>query len=298
MPDLSPVVCALDLAPESEPALVAAVELAARAGGPLHLVTVRQPPAPDAYWPPSDPEAATRAVVEVFVDRALGAGACAELAPTISVARDDDPAGAVAEYAERVGAGTLVLGTHARTGLDRFRKGSVAAEALRRAPCPVLVLPNKADARLPSESRPVLVPVDFSALSAGALAAGARLAALYGARVEALYVEDSLTRAALATAWSLGAAGFALGKPEAAPDEADLRAFARAAGLRDVGARVAEGDPAERIADAAASLDAGAVAMGTHGRKGLSNALFGSVAEATLRRVRCPVLTVRHAPPG
>jgi len=40
--------------------------------------------------------------------------------------------------------------------------------------------------------------------------------------------------------------------------------------------------------------------MGTHGRRGLSHALFGSVAESVLRRSSCPVLTVRSPklPPG
>jgi len=43
---------------------------------------------------------------------------------------------------------------------------------------------------------------------------------------------------------------------------------------------------AERIA-------ADLIVMGTHGRTGLAHALIGSVAERTLRRAPCPVLTVR-----
>ena len=33
--------------------------------------------------------------------------------------------------------------------------------------------------------------------------------------------------------------------------------------------------------------------MGTHGRRGLSHLLSGSVTEAVLRQSRCPVMTVR-----
>jgi hypothetical protein len=33
--------------------------------------------------------------------------------------------------------------------------------------------------------------------------------------------------------------------------------------------------------------------MGTHGRRGLSQKRFGSIAEAVLRRATCPVLTVK-----
>ncbi|MBC8751133.1 MULTISPECIES: universal stress protein [Paraburkholderia] len=39
--------------------------------------------------------------------------------------------------------------------------------------------------------------------------------------------------------------------------------------------------------------DAGLVAMGTHGRRGMSRAVLGSVAEQFLRMSTCPVLLVR-----
>ncbi len=35
------------------------------------------------------------------------------------------------------------------------------------------------------------------------------------------------------------------------------------------------------------------IVLGTHGRQGLAHALMGSVAEAVVRKSRCPVLTVR-----
>ncbi|MDT0630846.1 universal stress protein [Rubrivirga sp. S365] len=278
MPDLAPVVLAFDLAPESEPALVAAVDLAARAGGTLHLVTARPPDAPDVYRAPSDPEAAVRAVVEVTVDRALGAGACAEIAPHIAVARGSDPAAEVVRYADDVGAGTVVLGTSGRQGVQRFRLGSVAETVVRRSACPALVVPNRSPDRTPGAERPVLVPVDFSDHSARALAVARSLADLYGAAIEVLHVADGLAHAD------------AEGDP---PSSEALRAFARDAGAGDVAAHLAEGDPAAEIARHAE--DAGAVVMGTHGRGGLARAVFGSVAEATLRQVRCPVLVVRPA---
>lgn len=285
MSTLAPVVCALDLAPESEPALVAAAALAARTEAPLHLVTVRAPAGRGAYVAPSDPEAAVRAVVEVTVDRALGAGACAELAPEIAVARERDPAAAVVEYAERVGAGTLVLGTHGRQGLQRFRLGSVAESVVRAAPCPVLVVPNRGPGLEPGPARPVLVAVDFSEPSARALRAARALADLHGAPLEALFVEDALAHASVTVAGSLG--------PASVPVSAvDVQTFAAAHGVAGLEAHVEAGDPAERIAARAEGEGAGAVVLGTHGRRGLSHALFGSVAEAALRRLPCPVLVV------
>ena len=48
------------------------------------------------------------------------------------------------------------------------------------------------------------------------------------------------------------------------------------------------------IAAAAETHNADFIAMGTHGRRGLSHALMGSVAEGVLRRSAVPVLMVRE----
>jgi nucleotide-binding universal stress UspA family protein len=51
--------------------------------------------------------------------------------------------------------------------------------------------------------------------------------------------------------------------------------------------------PASEIAQLAADLEADLVVVGTHGRRGLSRLVLGSVAEATIRLAPCPVLVVR-----
>ena len=51
----------------------------------------------------------------------------------------------------------------------------------------------------------------------------------------------------------------------------------------------------EEILLAAAESRADLIVLGTHGRRGLSRALLGSVAERVVRMARLPVLTV-HAP--
>ncbi|NJN69520.1 MAG: universal stress protein [Nitrospira sp.] len=53
------------------------------------------------------------------------------------------------------------------------------------------------------------------------------------------------------------------------------------------------GLPTDSILDAARTQPADVIVMGTHGRRGLSHALFGSIAESVLRKSPCPVLTVR-----
>ena len=69
------------------------------------------------------------------------------------------------------------------------------------------------------------------------------------------------------------------------------------AGLRDRGMRVEgmvrEGDPVREILAGATEAGADLIAMTTHGRSGLGRLLFGSVAEAVLRRAEIPVFLMR-----
>jgi nucleotide-binding universal stress UspA family protein len=51
--------------------------------------------------------------------------------------------------------------------------------------------------------------------------------------------------------------------------------------------------PSEEIAQLAADVEADLVIVGTHGRRGLSHVILGSVAEATVRLAPCPVLVVK-----
>lgn len=53
------------------------------------------------------------------------------------------------------------------------------------------------------------------------------------------------------------------------------------------------GDARDMILQAAEEVHADLIVMGTHGRRGVSRALLGSVAEMIVRTARCPVLTVR-----
>ncbi|CAA9291962.1 MAG: hypothetical protein AVDCRST_MAG26-4160 [uncultured Chloroflexia bacterium] len=56
---------------------------------------------------------------------------------------------------------------------------------------------------------------------------------------------------------------------------------------------VVPGSAADVIAEGAERLHADLIAMTTHGEGGLGRLVFGSVADAVLRRTPCPVLLVR-----
>lgn len=55
-----------------------------------------------------------------------------------------------------------------------------------------------------------------------------------------------------------------------------------------------EGNPSAEIIRTAQEINADVIVLGTHGRKGLSHTLMGSVAERVARHAPCPVLIVRE----
>jgi nucleotide-binding universal stress UspA family protein len=85
--------------------------------------------------------------------------------------------------------------------------------------------------------------------------------------------------------------------PEArAAAERELERIARsvrAEGAASVRWVTREGKPAAEILAAARDLDAGLIAMTTHGRGGFDRLVFGSVAESVIRGAHVPVLAVR-----
>ena len=58
----------------------------------------------------------------------------------------------------------------------------------------------------------------------------------------------------------------------------------------DCSGHTVSGDPAEKIVEIAAVIDADLIITSTHGAKGLEKILLGSVAERVLKRAHCPVL--------
>jgi nucleotide-binding universal stress UspA family protein len=52
-----------------------------------------------------------------------------------------DPASTVAQIAERIGAGLIVLGTHGKAGTDAFWSGSTAPRIASKTSVPLLLVP-------------------------------------------------------------------------------------------------------------------------------------------------------------
>ncbi len=295
MSNVRPVVCALDFSEGSEAALVRAADLAERLRTRLHLLhasplfrtELGSLPQPD------EPDAILKGRVREFAERVFGgADALDVLGPEVAARRGEYAADAILRYAEEVGAGLLVLGTHGRRGVRHLIVGSVAEEVLRQAACPVLTVPNAARRTAPSPTAPVLAPVDFSDPSREALGVAKEIAALFEAPVEVVHV--------LASTEPYPSFYFETGMIQgehltalAQTTEEYLRAFDTEAGGGPAAAFHVLSGAAHREIARLAEGGYGLVVMATHGLTGLKHALLGSVTERTLRLASCPVLSIR-----
>ncbi|HMF55196.1 MAG TPA: universal stress protein [Pyrinomonadaceae bacterium] len=141
--------------------------------------------------------------------------------------------------------------------------------------------------------RNILFPTDFTQHARAALKYAAALAREGGGRIILFSVQSGSVPPNLLTL------------PERTFDEPDNRWLGQLrAGVHDlmrdsllngleVEPVIIEGEPAPEIARAVREYDIDLVTVVTHGRRGLSRALWGSTAEEILAEASCPVLTIR-----
>lgn len=141
----------------------------------------------------------------------------------------------------------------------------------------------------------ILVPSDGSALSETALMAAIHIARSCGAKILGLsvaqpYLHSPLELADVATD---SAAFVEKALAEAKLNLLKIEESAKAAGV-ECETMVAESfDPSADIVAAAKQHDCDAIFMGSHGRKGLSKLLLGSVTQRVLANSSKPVMVFR-----
>ena len=143
------------------------------------------------------------------------------------------------------------------------------------------------------EIRRILCPVDRSATSARALDYGLMLAGWYRASLTALEVIwVNLPPVSSSAQPVLSAAQL-----DTFAD--DLREFVRLKTPEGaaVTTKIAQGPVITAILHEAREMPADLIVMGTHGHSGVERFLLGSIAEKTLRKATCPVLTIPPAAP-
>jgi nucleotide-binding universal stress UspA family protein len=203
------------------------------------------------------------------------------------------PGSVVTEQAADFRADLVVMGSRGLGPLRSMLLGSVSAEVVDHAPCPVLVV------RAPTVDS-ILLAVDGSATAERALQhlCGARY--LAGHRVEVLAVSPLLHEGVFAPAPVSAALAGGHGQPPMSQErrraQAEAAAAAEQLGRAGLEARpsVAVSNAAEEIILAAKDLHCNLIVMGSRGLSGLERLRVGSVARNVLMHAKASVLIVRE----
>lgn len=272
------ILCGTDLGEASARAADFAALLAQAAGAQLLLVHVDRPEAP------SEPDVGDR--LERKRLRCEARGIRCE-ATEVS----GEPWQTISRIASERDAELIVVGPHGHGGprevhgsnVRELLLGTTADRLVRYSGHPVLVVPSDTDTDIELAGARWLIAVDFAEPARHGLRVAMRWAGRTGGKPLLLHVIP----------------------PEGSSDIAESdkqferRTEARLSELAAVEAPGAEhrlwsayGPPADALSEAADSLDARILVLGSHGRHGVPRFFLGSTAERCLRRAGRPVLVV------
>jgi nucleotide-binding universal stress UspA family protein len=311
------VLVPLDGSQFSEHALPLALDVARKAGGTLRLTHVQLPMASVYSEAPLFLEDEVEAhLAERERSRWQGyldgvAGRVRQAAPGVAVAtiiQQGEPAETLQRDAEAAGADLVVMTTHARGALGRLWLGSVADELLRHLRVPLLLIrPGNGTPDLTAHALPrqIVVPLDGTPLAEQMIRPAAELGKLSGAGITLLRVIKpvvaltpqpvggaSMGQMAAELVERLRTVQDSLRKEAIAYLESVARPL-RAEGLHVLTRVALEEQPALAVLHEAEAQGAGLVALATHGRRGISRLVLGSVADKVVRGAQFPVLLCR-----
>jgi nucleotide-binding universal stress UspA family protein len=214
-----------------------------------------------------------RVVLEGAAKRVKDAGI-----PVIAQIASGDPAGALVELS--ADHNLVVVGTRGRSGFTERLLGTVSSALPAHAKCPVVVVPGhglRDSDQLPpiEEIKRVVVGVDGSAISLGALKKAVHHAKIWNAELVAVG----------AVPLSKGAGILAWVGPASVDHEEVLRGYAE-----KLDAIVLDGTGAELLTEFSEAADL--LVVGSRGRGGFAGLLLGSTSQAVLHHSKCPVLVV------
>jgi nucleotide-binding universal stress UspA family protein len=178
------------------------------------------------------------------------------------------PVDGINQLAATTGADLIVMGTHGRSGFNRWMLGSVTERILREST--VLLLTVRAAPRGPVGR--ILSPIDGTEASRNAFRLAEQLGACFNAEITAVYVHES---------------GVAQPSPDLCtwiPDDARKRC-----NIREL---VRHGDPAQEIVALATEEAFDLLVIGAPHRRFFEGQVLGTTTLRAVRHAPCPVLTV------
>jgi nucleotide-binding universal stress UspA family protein len=275
------ILCAVDLSERSAPALHYAATLSRCADARITALYAESF-APPPYFTESqvealaaqirDSAAAAKKSLAQFVVQVLGSGA-PKVETKIANAL---PADAILRTAQETGADLIAMGTHGRSGFNRWMMGSVAERVLRESRIPVLVARQTAGAGSPGAVRRILCPVNDSDVARRSLQLAAKLAGCLGAALTVLHVQEQDVRGHIADLcqWVR----------EQAPPQCEKMELSR------------QGEAAQEIIRVAAETGCDLLVMGARHRLFHDTTVLGTTTIRTVRHAPCAVWTVVEWP--
>jgi nucleotide-binding universal stress UspA family protein len=215
------------------------------------------------------------------------------------VTREGDPVTEILAEARTMGADLIVISTHGRSGFDRLTLGSVTEKVLRKAECPVLIVPPTATGGEPGAAEVftgyhrILCAMDFSETSREALRFANSVAIRGRSKVTLAHVIEIADNPEVMVGGASPLATLRKGRAETA------RETLLKLGAENVGADVETevvvklGSAHRELLGVATEVRADLIVIGVRGRGAVDLTLFGSTANQVVRRAPCDVLTVR-----
>jgi nucleotide-binding universal stress UspA family protein len=213
------------------------------------------------------------------------------------------PGTSIVEEAEKWGADFVFVGSHGHSGFVRFLLGSIAKAVVQNAPCCVEIVRHPGhDKDHPEhdsvEARPggmrILLATDGSDFSAAAARSIAERPWPSDSELKIVSVVEPIVH--VAAPWYSGGAVIDRVREDSVKKCEDAVSAAKgivaSAGIKTDTA-VLEGAPKKRIVEEAKEWGAHMVVVGSHGRRGLTRYLLGSVSEAVAMHAQCSVEVIR-----
>jgi nucleotide-binding universal stress UspA family protein len=278
-----------DFSEPSEAALPFGVEIARSYGAKVHVLHVLVPPSYAA-----SPDLAAKEIVRQEEDAEAEMqrleSELSGLTYEMTVERGAKVWPALEKEIEQSQIDLIVLGTHGRTGAQKFLMGSVAEEIFRRSPVPVLTIGPWVRRGLHNDARfhCVLFPTDFSPESMPAAPYAVSLAQESQARLVLLHVIPRRPEQTEASPYELSVADGIYQLGEMVPKGAEL--WCRPDTV------IEYGEPAERILEVTKERGVDLIVLGVRsaaGRLSAATHLERSTAHKVVAHAMCPVLTVR-----
>ena len=276
------VLFATDFSPASMRALPYATGIAQQFGSKLYVAHVVPPEDYPSGLNSYDESAhAGCRQAENKLKSALDSASCRGLSCEALLGSGDIWIG-LSNFMRRNATDLLVMGTIGRAGVRKFLLGSVAEEAMRESPCPVLTVGPECHAAQEIEFRNILYATDFSPDSLAAAPSALAFSKNYRSRLTLLHVLEGLPESPY-----LDAQMARVRLRELVPQRGDVGP--------EPEVMVEMGAPAKVILKAAADTASDLIVIGARGAGALPRLAshFGSVAHKIVCRAVCPVLTVR-----